>query len=71
MWCIGMHLALLLAFLVQMVSAYYFKARPSFLLVGTFFFLYFLNIAAILRAAIQLRSGHRQVFAKWGNLFIS
>ncbi|WP_210463105.1 helix-turn-helix domain-containing protein [Rufibacter roseolus] len=71
MWCIGMHLGLLLAFLTQMISAYYFQARPSFLIMGTFFFFYFLNIGMITRAALQLRKGHQQVFAKWGNLFLS
>ncbi|WP_210490166.1 helix-turn-helix domain-containing protein [Rufibacter aurantiacus] len=71
MWCIGMHLGLLLAFLVQMISAYYFQARPSFLIMGTFFFFYFLNIGMITRAALQLRKGHQQVFAKWDNLFLS
>lgn len=51
-----MHLGLLLALGVQLALAYYFQVRLGFLVLGTFFFFYALNISAILYGAVKLRT---------------
>ncbi|WP_345168293.1 helix-turn-helix domain-containing protein [Nibribacter koreensis] len=56
LWCVGMHLGLLLALGVQLALAYYFQVKLGFLVLGTFFFFYALNIVAILYGAAKLRT---------------
>ncbi|AKQ46778.1 hypothetical protein TH63_15960 [Rufibacter radiotolerans] len=70
MWCIGMHLALLGALLVQLAAAHYFQLRFPFLVMGCFFTLYLVNIFTLTRASLQLRRGNTQVYQKWGHLFL-
>jgi XRE family transcriptional regulator, regulator of sulfur utilization len=70
MWCIGLHLTLLGALLVQLAAAHYFKLRFPFLVVGCFFTLYLVNIFTLVKASLQLRRGNTQVYQKWGNLFL-
>jgi transcriptional regulator with XRE-family HTH domain len=68
-WTIATHLSLFVMLLVQLAAHYYWRYTPGFLILGTFFALYLVNVPVILNASLQLRKGNRDIYALTHRLF--